>query len=162
MPLILSIIHTVTIGTILNNIGVNNGHGLKTVTSKQSLIRGCCIHSIHNYSSRGHTISIGLKQNELNAKGITLILWILSETFSDVSNSHFVWGTLIRGSKCFFRAGELVFFMWLICSKTFGCERVWLLNGKMNKLDNNGTFKCLFTLSKKLLVLILENVCIAK
>ena len=32
----------------------------------------------------------------------------------------------------------------------------------MNKLDSNGTFKCSFTLSKKLLVLILEKLRIAK
>ena len=33
----LSVIHTVTIGTMLNLNGGNNGHGLKTVTCKQTL-----------------------------------------------------------------------------------------------------------------------------
>ena len=34
---ILSVIHRVTIGTMLNFNGDNNGHGLKNVTSKQTL-----------------------------------------------------------------------------------------------------------------------------
>ena len=33
---ILSIIHTVTIGTMLNFNGCNNGHGVKNVTCKQT------------------------------------------------------------------------------------------------------------------------------
>ena len=36
---ILSIIHTVTIGTMLNFNGGNKGHGLKNVTCKQTLNR---------------------------------------------------------------------------------------------------------------------------
>ena len=34
---ILSVIHTVTIGTMLNFKGTNNGHGLKNVTCIQTL-----------------------------------------------------------------------------------------------------------------------------
>ena len=34
---ILFVIHTIMIGTMLNNNGGNNGHGLKNVTCKQTL-----------------------------------------------------------------------------------------------------------------------------
>ena len=35
---ILSIIHTVTIGALLNFSSGNNGHGMKSVTCKQTLV----------------------------------------------------------------------------------------------------------------------------
>ena len=68
----------------------NNGHGLKTVTYKQTLISGCCIHSIHNYSSRGHTISIDLKQPELNARHCPSFVNFYPKHFSNI---HFIWAT---------------------------------------------------------------------
>ena len=37
---ILSIIHTVTVGTMLNSNGGNNGHGFKDVTCKQAFSLG--------------------------------------------------------------------------------------------------------------------------
>ena len=53
---ILSIIHTITIGTMRNFNGGNNGHGLKNVTCKQTFTfytnsrntRGCILFS--NYT----------------------------------------------------------------------------------------------------------------
>ena len=41
---ILSVIHTATIGTMLNNNYGNNGHWLKNVTCIHTLKRRCCIH----------------------------------------------------------------------------------------------------------------------